>query len=87
MLGTEKIEQISECLKDVAILAKKISEDKKVDINDLPHLIAFLPKLGEIVEAFKGAGEAIEEAKDIDVAEVVALIQMIHKKVKEVEQA
>lgn len=87
MLGTEKIESIADSLKEIAILIKKISADKKVDISDVAHLIAFLPKIDDIIISLKGIGEAVEEGKDIDVAEIVALIQAIHKKLKEVEEA
>jgi hypothetical protein len=86
-LGTEKIEAIADSLKEVAILIKKISADKKVDITDIAHLVAFLPKIDEIIASMKDFGQAVEEGKDIDVAEIVALIQKIHGKLKEVEEA
>lgn len=87
MLGTEKIEAIADSLKEVAILIKKISADKKVDISDIAHLVAFLPKIDEIIASIKDLGQAVEEGKDIDVAEIVALIQKIHGKLKEIEAA
>jgi hypothetical protein len=87
MIGTEKIEAIAESLKEIAILIKKISADKKVDIQDLAHLVAFLPKIDNIIVSIKDIGQAVEEGKDIDVAEIVDLIQKIHSKLKEVEQA
>ena len=86
-LGTEKIESIADSLKEVAILIKKISADKKVDIADIAHLVAFLPKIDEIIASMKDLGKAVEEGKDIDVAEIVSLIQKIHGKLKEVEEA
>jgi len=86
-LGTEKIEEIASALAELAILIKKISEDKKVGIEDLSHLITFLPKVNDILSAFSNLGGVVEEGKDIDVAEVIALIQKIHSKVKEVEKA
>lgn len=86
-LGTEKIEAIVKNLKDVIILTKVIREDGKVDLNDLPAVVAFLPKLPSLIEDFKAIGEAYAEIKDIDVAEVVHLIQKINEAVKEVEQA
>ncbi|MDQ3159089.1 MAG: hypothetical protein M3P98_03090, partial [bacterium] len=67
-LGTEKIEAILGDLKILAIAAKKISADKKVSLEDLPHVIALLPKLGQFFENFKAVGEAFEEGKDFDVA-------------------
>ena len=87
MLGTEKIEEIAESLKEVAILAKKISEDKKVDLTDIAHLVAFLPKVNEIIKSFNELGKVVDEGKDLDVAEIVKLIQVVHAKVKEVEAA
>lgn len=86
-LGTEKIEAVAESLKEVAILIKKISADKKVDIADIAHLIAFLPKIDDIIASLKDLGQAVEEGKDIDVAEIVSIIQSIHKKLKEIEEA
>ena len=64
-----------------------IKADGKVDLADLPHVIAIIPKLGKFIEDFKAIGEAVEEGKDIDVAEIVALIQKIHSKLKEIEAA
>lgn len=86
-LGTEKIEAIADSLKEVAILIKKISADKKVDISDIAHLVAFLPKIDDIIVSIKDLGQAVEEGKDIDVAEIVSLIQKIHGKLKEIEKA
>lgn len=86
MLGTDKIEAILDDVKELVIVAKLIKEDGKVDIADLPHVISLLPKLGKFIEDFKAVGEAVEEGKDIDVAEIVSLIQKINAMVKEVEK-
>lgn len=86
-LGTEKIEAILHDLKEMVIVGKKVKEDGEVNIADLPHVIALLPKLPSFIENFKALGEAVEEGKDFDVAEVVGLIQKIHAMVKEVEAA
>jgi hypothetical protein len=86
-LGTEKINKIVDALGEVAKIGKQVAEDKKVSIEDLPAFVAFFPKIPEVISAFKDLGEAVEEGKDIDVAEVVGLIQKIHAKVKEIEAA
>lgn len=86
-LGTEKIEKIVDAAAEVAKFGKKIAADKKVKLEDLPEAVSFLVKVPAIIEAFKELGEAFEEGKDIDVAEVVTLIQKVHAKVKEVEAA
>ena len=87
MLGTDKIEAILDDVKDLVIVAKKIKADGKVDLADLPHVIAIIPKLGQFIEDFKAIGEAVEEGKDIDVTEIVSLIQKITAMIKEVEKA
>jgi cell division FtsZ-interacting protein ZapD len=86
-LGTAKIEAIVESLKHVAIAAKKISADKKVDLQDIPAAMELLVKLPSIIENVKELGEAWKEVKDIDVAEVVSLIQKLDAAVKQVEAA
>lgn len=86
-LGTEKIEAILENVKVLVIAGKEIKKDEKVDFADLPTVVALLPKLPSMIENFKTIGEALEEGKDIDVAEIVALIQKVHALVKEIEKA
>ena len=86
-LGTEKIEAILDDVKELVIVAKKIKADGKVDLADLPHVIAIIPKLGKFIEDFKASVEAVEEGKDIDIPEIVALIQAISAKIKEIEKA
>lgn len=86
-LGTEKIENILTVVKELVVAGKLVKEDGKVDLSDLPYVIALLPKIPSYIESFKAVGEAFEEGKDIDVAEVVALIQKIHKLVKEIKEA
>ena len=87
MLGTEKIEAILDDVKELVIVAKLVKADGKVDIADLPHVVSLLPKIGKFIEDFKALSAAVEEGKDIDVAEVIALIQAITAKVKEIEKA
>ena len=87
MLGTDKIEAILEDVKELVIVAKLVKEDGKVDLADLPHVISLLPKIGKFVEDFKAIGEAFEEGKDIEVAEVISLIQKISAMVKQIEKA
>ena len=86
-LGTEKIENAAKALSKVVIAGKKISADKKVNLEDLPAAMALIVELPSIVSAFSDFGTIIEEGKDIDVAEVVALIQKVHELVKSVEAA
>jgi hypothetical protein len=86
-LGTEKIEKVVDALGYIVIAGKKISADKKVDLQDLPAFMELIKKAPEIIEAFKAIDEVWKEAKDVDVAEAVDLILKINTKVKEIEKA
>lgn len=86
-LKTEKIEAILTDVKEIIVVAKKVKEDGKVDVSDLGHIMLLLPKIPKFIEDFKAIGEAFEEGKDFDVAEVVSLIQKVHGLVKEIEAA
>lgn len=87
MLGTEKIEKAVEALALLVVAGKKIAEDKEVNLEDLPAAMELIVKLPAIVEAFADFKGIIEQGKDIDVAEVVALIKLIDEKVKVIEAA
>jgi hypothetical protein len=86
-LGTEKIEKIVESLTHVAVAAKKISADKKVDLQDIPAAMELLVKIPEIVSAFSDLSESWKEVQDVDVAEVIQLITLVNEKVKLIEKA
>lgn len=84
-LGTEKIEAGIDALAHVAKAAKKIASDKKISLEDIPAAMEVLVKIPEIIDAVSDIKSIIEESKDLDGAEVVALIQKIDAKVKELE--
>jgi F0F1-type ATP synthase delta subunit len=86
-LGTEKIETLATVLTALVIAGKKVKADGKVDVNDLQHVIALVPQLSPLADIVSNFGDLIAEGKDLDVAEVVTLIQLVDKKVKEVEAA
>lgn len=86
-IGIDKIEKVVESFKHIAVAAKKISADKKVDLVDLPAAMELLVKLPSIVESLAAWKDILAQGQDIDVAEVVLLIQKIDAAVKEVEKA
>lgn len=86
-LGTEKIEQLATVLTALVIAGKKVKADGKVDVNDIQHVVALVPQLSPLADIVSNFGDLIAEGKDLDVAEVVTLIQLVDKKVKEVEAA
>jgi hypothetical protein len=86
-LGVEKIEKLVDALGHVIIAGKKVTADKKVDLNDLPAIMELLMKVPAIVDAFKQVSDVWLEVKDVDVDEAIQLIVKINAKVKEIEAA
>lgn len=82
-----KIEALLLEIKELVKGGKMLMADGKIDMNDLPAVVALLTRIPQMIEAVKGADEAFEEAKDLDAAEMIALIEVIAKHVKEIEQA
>jgi hypothetical protein len=87
MLGTEKLEKIVKALAKLGVAGKKIAADKKVGIDDLAHVIALVGELDDMIDAFGDLGKALDEGKDLDVAEVIKLIQLVHAEIKAIEKA
>lgn len=86
-LGTEKIEQAANAIAKLVVAGKKISADKKVNLEDLPVAMGLIVEIPSLVSAFKDFGAILDEGKDLDIAEVVGLIQKVHAIVKEIEKA
>jgi len=86
-LGTDKIEKALDALAHIIIAGKKISADKKVNLEDLPAAMELITKLPSIVEAFSAYQEILAQGKDIEVTEVVKLIVKLDELVKKVEAA
>ena len=85
--GIVAIESVLVELGEVAVIAKKIARDGKLGVDDIAHAIELGQRVPKIIAAVKLFDEAVVEAKDIDVAEVIALIQSVVAKVKAVEAA
>ena len=86
-LGTEKFEKILNHLAAAVLLYKQVAEDKKVDLSDIPHAIDFSKKLPEMIQDFKELSAVLEEIKDFDVTEIIALIGKVDAHVKQIEKA
>ena len=86
-LGVDKIEKAAVALSKLVIAGKKISADKKVNLEDLPAAMELIVQLPSIVEAVSAWQDILAQGKDIDVAEVVQLVGKIDELVKAVEKA
>jgi len=76
-----EIKETKELLDGLEIAAKaiaKIAKDKKINAEDLPVLISLATDFEKLVAAFSGLGEVPAELKDLDEAEVIAIISKLY---------
>lgn len=74
-------------LKVVAVGAKVVFKDGKVDINDLPEAMVLLGQLGTITAALQGVELVMPELKDLSADEVNQLIAKVLEIVAAVKAA
>lgn len=86
-MGIKELSEMLEAFKVCAIAVAKISKDGKIGASDLAHMLELSSKLDTLVEGFKGLDEAKKEAKDLDNAEIMALIGKLIEGVEDVEKA
>ena len=77
--GIKESKELLEGLGEIIASGKKVYEDKKVSIGDLPVFIELLSKYDKISEGFKGLDEIDEEIKDLDEEEAKELVALIFK--------
>ena len=75
----KETKELLEGLGKVAVAAKKIGADGKVNAMDLNVIVALASDITVLSEAVKGAGEIPAELKDLDQAEVLEIIQCLYK--------
>ena len=81
------IEGLIKNIEKLGVAGGKIMADGKVDLADLPHAVALLSDVNEMIENFKNLKEAIGEIKDIDSAEAIAIVQKLYEAGKNIEEA
>jgi len=85
--GTKELKELLVSLKDIAVFAKKVAADKKVNLEDLPALVDLAKNMDEVLAGFDGLNKIPDEVKDIDEAEAMELLGQVLKLVKEVKAA
>jgi len=83
--GIKEIVEILDAAKTLAVMGKKIMADGKINLGDLPLFLDLLSKFSVLNAAYAGAGEAVEEVKDLSVEEaqvVIAKVMEIAKAIK-----
>ncbi|MNJ94797.1 hypothetical protein D3C87_125000 [compost metagenome] len=81
---TELLELIAG-LELVAVSAKEILKDGKIGVEDMAVLVKLAAQVDVIVKAIEGVKEIPAEAKDIDMAEAVAIVQRLYAAVAKVQ--
>ncbi len=80
-MSQKTIAETLELLNGLEIAAKaiaKISKDKKVNAEDLPTLVELASEFETLVKAFSNLEEVPQELKDLDEAEVIAIITKVY---------
>ena len=80
-MSQKTIAETLELLQGLEIAAKaiaKISKDKKINAEDLPALVELASEFEVLVKAFSDLEEVPQELKDLDEAEVIAIITKVY---------
>lgn len=85
--GIKNITEILAAVEACLLLTKEVMKDGKIDYSDVVVLPKLVAQLGVIVAAIEDAKEAIEEAKDIQAEEAVALVAKVYAIAKKVQEA
>ena len=85
-VGVEKIEKLAEVIADAIILGKKVNADGKIDAADLQHAGQAFKLVQDIIDLALNHKEALEQIKDIQMEEALALLAKGYELVKKVEE-
>lgn len=80
--GIKEINEIFDGLDVLAAFAGGVMADGKVDVKDIDDLVSLATKFGTLQEAISGAKDAVAEGKDLDQAEVVAILGRVYQTVE-----
>lgn len=78
-VSIKETSELLDGLGEIAITAKKIAKDGKVNAADIQHLIELSAKLDIVVDGVKGADQIPAELKDLDQNEVLDIIGQVYK--------
>jgi len=85
--GLKEINEIFDALEIMAAAGGKVYKDKKIDMADLPVLIDIAVQAKKFLDAAEGFNMAVEEAKDLDGAEQLAIVNRMFEVAKKYEAA
>jgi hypothetical protein len=82
--GIQELSELLDGMAELAKVGKKISKDG-IGMEDLVHLQDLVAKFDVLKNAATGLSNLDDEIKDLDSAEILALVGKIMAKIKEVE--
>lgn len=85
--GIKELNEVFDALDVVAEFAGGILSNGKIGPEDIDDLVGLATKFGTLQEGVKGAKEALEEGKDLDQSEVLALIGRVYQTVEKFASA
>ena len=85
--GIEGTLALLQALQDLAVDAKKVLADGKVDLADLPVAMNLLSQLGDFTKAIQGINELPAEIKDLSADEINQLVAKVFDIVAQVKAA
>jgi hypothetical protein len=86
MSEIKQTKELFEGLKLVAVAAKKIAKDGKVDLSDVGAVIDLAKESSVLIEAVKDLDQVPTELKDLEKEELLELILTVYKAVDEIEK-
>lgn len=86
-LGIKELSEVFDGLDVLAEAVGKVMQDGKVGPSDITALVELATKFNVLAEAAKDADGALKEAKDLDQAEVLALVGRVYQVVQKFADA
>jgi len=75
--GIKETLELLVAIEALAVAGAKIAKDKKVGVDDLPTAVELLKKLDVVLSGIKDIDQLDEEVKDLDEAELIAIVSKI----------
>lgn len=86
-LGIKEISEVFDALDVLAQFGGQVMANGKVDAGDITALVGLATQFEKLSEGAKGADGALKEAKDLDQAEVLAVVGRVYQVVKKFSDA
>lgn len=86
-IGTKEIDELVDGVEAVGVPVAAAFADGKLNMLDLPQLLALVQANDKIIAAVQGIGGIPAEAKDIDASEAQAIVMKLFQVAKKIKDA